>query len=296
MVFWGAEKMKRKQIVFAGFVLLGLIIAIALPHARLPSQWISVGLWVDLSSLLTLISFSLQNVLMLRILAVLAELTFIPYALFQEKPLWSPIVWNCVFMAINLYHIVLLILEKRPVKFTPDEQTLYDLKFKSLEPREFVKLLTVAQWKACKAGEKIMEHGKDATEIYVLSHGQAKASGDGHDWFTIEPGELIGTTSALLGEPYFFDAECTRDSKYVYFPLGPLNKLTNKNPSLRQKMIELENRDFAIHLSHIEKMMMESGQKPTQQMVENVAEKIQEAAEKAQEERDGDRDDLLSNS
>lgn len=271
--------MNRKALIFGGLVALAAGLAIALP--LIPPEWITVSLWVDVSSILTLISFSLKNVLMLRILAVAAEITFIPYALFQPTPLWEPIIWNFVFMAINLYQIVLLLLERRPVKFNADEQKLYDLKFNTLQPREFVKLLTVAQWKTGKAGEKIIEHGSEPTEIYVLSDGTVRVSADGKQWYTIEPGDLLGTTSALLGEPYCFNAECVEDSKYVYFPLEPVRKLIDKNPELRQKITNLENRDFATHLRQFEMLVMKSGKAPeeAQKMVEAVTKNVQKSAE-----------------
>lgn len=39
----------------------------------------------------------------------------------------TPIVWNLVFMAINIFWITKLILERRSVHFTDDERRLYDL-------------------------------------------------------------------------------------------------------------------------------------------------------------------------
>jgi CRP-like cAMP-binding protein len=162
------------------------------------------------------------------------------------------------YKLVPYYRITVLILEKRPVKLTADEQFLYEKNFNILEPREFVKLMTIAQWKNGNPGDKIIEKGKEATEIYIITEGKARASGEKENWFLIATGELLGTTAALLGQPYFFDAECIEKVKYVYFPLGPMRKLMDKNSSLRQKVLELENCDLATHLREIECLILQN--------------------------------------
>ena len=56
--------MKRKQWFLAGIILLGALIAIVL--SQLPSKWFNPDYLVNLSSVLTLISFTVQSILALR--------------------------------------------------------------------------------------------------------------------------------------------------------------------------------------------------------------------------------------
>src|SRR5262244_3952326 len=95
---------------------------------------------VHFSNVLMLVAYSVRDILWLRWFAVAAALTNIPYFLLQPTTLWPPVAWALVFTALNLYQIVRLYMERRPVTLSADEQTLYDLAFRSLRPREFVSL------------------------------------------------------------------------------------------------------------------------------------------------------------
>jgi hypothetical protein len=82
-----------------GFLLLGMALAFAV--TQLPKDWFKPDYLVDISSILTLISFSVRSMLTLRILAIGTQLTFIPYCFLQSTPLWTPIVWNMLFLSVN---------------------------------------------------------------------------------------------------------------------------------------------------------------------------------------------------
>ena len=62
-------------------------------------------------------SFLVKDILYLRLVSIVASLfsVFYNYAI-PVEPMWIPIGWNFVFVALNLYHIAVLIYEKRPVK------------------------------------------------------------------------------------------------------------------------------------------------------------------------------------
>ncbi|MGK7880870.1 MAG: hypothetical protein AB4060_12320, partial [Crocosphaera sp.] len=146
--------MKKKLWFFIGFILLGIIIALTL--SQLPPNWFTPDILVNLSSILTLISFSVRSILALRLLAIGAQLTFIPYCLLQSPPLWIPVLWNLLFMGVNVVNVIILLLERRPVKLNPEEEKLYNLAFKSLSRREFLKVLTWGEWKEGKPEEILL--------------------------------------------------------------------------------------------------------------------------------------------
>ena len=77
-----------------------------------------------------------RDILWLQVLTVLASFTLIAYFYFQPELLMTPIYWNIVFTALNAYWIVRLLLRRRPIGLTPDEQALCDLVFGTMTPRE----------------------------------------------------------------------------------------------------------------------------------------------------------------
>src|ERR1700756_1171105 len=92
------------------------------------------------ANVLYLLSYLVKDILWLRLLTVVAGLLLLTWALLQPQPLWGSVAWNSLFLAINLYQSWLLIMERRPVRLTERESRLYQLVFRSLTPREFVKL------------------------------------------------------------------------------------------------------------------------------------------------------------
>ena len=128
---------------------------------------------VHFSNILLVVSYSVRDILWLRWFAVAAALTNIPYFLLQGTVLWPPVLWALVFTAINLYQIVRLYLERRPIVLSQDEQKLYDLGFRSLRPREFVSLSLVGEWKSAEAGERVVTEGEPVSSLCIPITGSA---------------------------------------------------------------------------------------------------------------------------
>ncbi len=244
--------MKRKFGIFGGLILLGIIMAIAL--YKLPPNWFKPDYLVDISSIFTLISFSVRSMLALRFLAIGAQLTFIPYAYFQPTPLWTPIVWNLLFMGVNLFNVVKLFLEKRPVIFNPDEEKLYNLGFKTLNRREFLTLLTIGEWRDGEAGEQILIPNKQSAYVSVLCRGEAVAFLEDRELAKIPEGKLLGVPSALAGEPSLVGIKLGTSSRYMRWSVVQLREYTDKRPEMREKFQSIVSRDLLNSLRELEEL------------------------------------------
>jgi hypothetical protein len=87
---------------------------------------------IRIANVLYVISYLVKEILWLRLLTVVAGGVLIAYYALLPVPLWAAIVWNVVFLAINLRQIRALLLERRPVRLSPDELRLYQLAFRRL--------------------------------------------------------------------------------------------------------------------------------------------------------------------
>jgi hypothetical protein len=74
---------------------------------------------INIANVLYTVSYSVRDILWLRILTVAGIAFTIPYYYLQPTPLLVPIGWDVAFAALNLYWIAKLLLERRPVKLTP---------------------------------------------------------------------------------------------------------------------------------------------------------------------------------
>ncbi len=206
---------------------------------------------VHFSNILLVVAYSVRDILWLRWFAVAAALTNIPYFLLQDTVLWPPVLWALVFTAINLYQIVRLYLERRPVVFSQDEQKLYDLGFRSLRPREFVSLSLVGEWKSADAGERVMVEGEPVSSLCIPITGSADVRKQGASIGALRPGEIIGTALALTGEPSPVEVTFTEPARYMRWSLPSLRSFMDKRPELRVTLQGLVNRDLAGKLERV---------------------------------------------
>ena len=198
-----------------------------------------------LSNLLLLVSYSVRDILWLRWFAVAAAFIVMPYYLMQPQVLWPPVWWGSVFAVINLLQIARIYAERRPVVLGADEQRLYDLAFRTLRPREFLALAMVGEWHDGAAGEVILQRGRAVDSLVIAIAGAAQARHGDRLLGTFAPGEIIGTASALLGEPSQIDARFLETARYMRWPLASLRAFVDKRPDLRDALLRGVNRDLA---------------------------------------------------
>jgi hypothetical protein len=206
---------------------------------------------VHFSNVLMLVAYSVRDILWLRWFAVAAALTNIPYFLLQPTTLWPPVVWALVFTAINLFQIVRIYLERRPIKLSADEQRLYDLAFRTLRPREFVSLALIGEWRNAAAGDRVLARGEPVSSICIPIAGAVHAQRDGRDVGDFRPGQLIGSALALTGDPSPLDATFATAGRYMAWPLPSLRSFMDRRPELRGTLQSLVNRDLASKLGQV---------------------------------------------
>ena len=200
---------------------------------------------VHFSNILMLVAYSVRDILWLRWFAVAAALTNIPYFMLQPIKLWPPVIWALVFTVINLYQILRIYMERRPVVLSEDEQTLYNMGFGSLRPREFVSLLLAGEWKTAAAGDVVLTQGKPVSAVCIAISGSLKVRKDGTEVMPLKPGHLIGTGLGLTGEPSPLGASFAEPARYFSWPLASIRAFLDKRPDLRLTLQSLVNRDLA---------------------------------------------------
>ena len=147
---------------------------------------------IHLGNLFFLASYSVRGILWLRLLAVLGGVCVWPYYFLQSTPLWEPLLWSVSFVAINAFHVVWLLLERRPVRLSPDEEALYRLVFAPYSKRKFLKLLRRGDWQEFDTDTRVIERGGPITHLFVNTSGELKVVRNGETLLEVEPGFVIG--------------------------------------------------------------------------------------------------------
>ena len=116
--------------------------------------------------------------------AVAAALTNIPYFLSQPDVLWPPILWGLVFRLINLYQIVRIYMERRPVVLSDDEQKLYDMGFHSSGPASLSRWCWQASGKMLRLATKCWQRGRLSRRSASRPLGSCTSVGRVRSWWS----------------------------------------------------------------------------------------------------------------
>ncbi len=189
-------------------------------------------LLIHAANVLYLFAFMVRDILWLRILTVVAASCLIPYFYFQPVPLMTAIYWNLAFTALNTFWIVRLLLERRPVKLSEEEQRLCELVFRAMTPREMMKILKLATWEHAAAGECFVERGKPLDRLMVIFSGKACVEVDGKNVTELLPGQFIGSISYVTEETAPANIVSLEPTRYFSWPKSKMQDFMKENPDL----------------------------------------------------------------
>jgi hypothetical protein len=123
---------------------------------------------------------------------VVGAFCLLPYFYLQPEPLMTPMYWNLVFTALNLSWIVRLLLERRPVKLSEEEKQLCELVFRTMTPREMIRLLRLGSWKTAEVDECFVHQGEPLDRLMVIYSGRACVMVEGKIVTEFQPASSSG--------------------------------------------------------------------------------------------------------
>ncbi len=192
----------------------------------------SLDILIHLANILYLIAFMVRDILWLRIMTVAASCFLLPYFYFQPTPLLAPMYWNLAFTALNLYWIVRLFLERRPVKLSDQEQQLCELAFHTMKPREMLKILKLGTWRSVDTDTCLVNKRTALDELMLIYKGKACVMIDGKSVTELQPGQFIGGISYVTEEISTVDVVSLEPTQYFVWPKTKLKSFLKQNPEL----------------------------------------------------------------
>ena len=146
--------------------------------------------------------------------------------------MWLAINWNIVFVLVNVYHIAVIIYEKRPIKMAPKDKELYETLFKDLSPVEYLKISKVAEWKTYKSGEKIIRQGTPVTDLILIYNGTVDVAVDVKGVAQLKDGQFVGEMSFLTEKPATATCIVKHKTECLVWKQPEFKELLKRNPSL----------------------------------------------------------------
>ena len=178
-------------------------------------------------------SFLVKDILYLRLLSILASVFSIFYNYFiPPEPMMIAVFWNGVFIITNLYHIAVIIYEKRPVKMSPKEKELYETMFRGLSPVEFLKIIKVAEWKEFKSPLPIIQQGKLVNDLILIYNGAVDVLVNDKKVAELKDGQFVGEMSFLTEKPATATCKVSHTTECLVWKQKEFKDLLKRNPSL----------------------------------------------------------------
>ena len=192
--------------------------------------------WLHLGNVLFLCAYSVKDILWLRVLTVVATLCLVAYYFScSEQPLYEAIFWNGLFIAVNLVQICRLIMERQPVFLGDEDLKIYNMVFRSLSPREFMKLLAIAEHKKARENEVLLTQHAPVEQLILVSKGKGVVHVDGRYVAEVSPGQFAGEMGFLTEQNASASVVASLAVEYLAWPAEKLRSLFEKSPQLHVK-------------------------------------------------------------
>ena len=164
------------------------------------NDWNIYVILFNTANIIFLLAFMAKKIVWLRFLTITGMMVSIPYYLyFLEAPMWNNIFWVNTYALINLVMLFIIYLESRPVKLSDLEQKIYDLTFKSLEPRVFKKLIDHGSLEELQPEVVLVNRDSELDSLMLVVEGEAEVVLKHGEHLIIPTGGFIGEQSYITG-------------------------------------------------------------------------------------------------
>ena len=178
-------------------------------------------------------SFLVKDIFWLRIVSIAASLFSVLYNyIIPVEPMWLAINWNFVFIVVNVYHIGVILYEKREVKMDDKNEELYNTLFSEMTPVEYLKISRAAEWVTLKPGERLTTQGMPVPDLYLIYNGTVDVAVDGGWVAELKDGQFVGEMSFLTEKVATASCIVKYEAQCLVWKQKEFKNLLKRNPSL----------------------------------------------------------------
>jgi len=190
----------------------------------------------SVAALFSCLAYILRSILWLRIFLVCAAITYIVSGV--SLGITSMIGWNSAYLVINLFHIVVLLMDKVTIALPAETRAIYHRYFSTLSTREFKKLIMINGFCTFQ-DQNIIDESEIPNRLYIVLRGQVDVVKRDRIIATLASGDFIGEMSFLSKEPASANAYAHNFVQCAYWTHDDLEKLKLKNAGAYEKFIAI---------------------------------------------------------
>jgi len=180
------------------------------------NEWSLFVILLNTGYIIFLAAFMAKKIVWLRLLTITGNILVVPYYLYYiEPPLWNSIGWACTYILINLVMLFIIYLESRPIKLSDLEQNIYNMTFKSLEPRVFKKLIDHGSLEELQPEVNFVTRDSELESLMYVVEGEAEVVLKHGEHLIIPTGGFIGEQSYITGEKTSADVKTGKEAAKI---------------------------------------------------------------------------------
>lgn len=216
---------------------------------------------INAAHLVLLAAYFMRDILWLRVITVAAIFLGFPYYYFQPEILWSLIGWGFVFIIINVYRIIQIMYDRRPIQFTEEHERIWKTAFHRIQPRYARQLFAAGTTKTIKSEETIVSQGDKMDDLMLISEGTVQLM------LNDQVVEKIGA-GHFIGSAMFLETDYDMPSITTIKPIGDIRVITWNRAELRK----LAEKDINFSTAIAATMGLDIGHMLTKSWLRRVAE------------------------
>ena len=194
-----------------------------------------------LGYIFTFSALSIKDVLWLRVILATAQIILGVYQFIVQR--YDVVIWNTIFTIVNMYHIVRIINERKPVEIPDAIKDIYEKIFFNLTTKEFMDYWNLGE---CCTGNNsnIINEGEKQDSLFLILTGEATVKQKSKEVASLGRGDFIAEISLLTKQPAMADVFLDEKVEYIKWNQDKIRYFQTSNIGFWSKLHHVLSRDL----------------------------------------------------
>ena len=194
-----------------------------------------------LGYIFTFSALSIKDVLWLRVILATAQIILGVYQFLVQR--YDVVIWNTIFTIVNMYHIVRIINERKPVQIPDAIKDIYEKIFFNLTTKEFMDYWNLGEY--CTGNNSnIINEGEKQDSLFLILTGEAIVKQKSKEVASLSRGDFIAEISLLTKQPAMADVFLDKKVEYIKWNQDKIRYFQTSNIGFWSKLHHVLSRDL----------------------------------------------------
>ena len=194
-----------------------------------------------LGYIFTFSALSIKDVLWLRVILATAQIILGVYQFLVQR--YDVVIWNTIFTIVNMYHIVRIINERKPVQIPDAIKDIYEKIFFNLTTKEFMDYWNLGE-PSIGNDSNIINEGEKQENLFLILEGRGVVTQSSNEIASLSRGDFIAEISFLTEEPASANVFLSNDVKYIKWSQEQIREFQTTNIGFWSKLHHVLSRDL----------------------------------------------------